>query len=382
MDDPEQQQTSRQSSSGVTNHNNVNTVDSTTNSNSTTNTSGVSTTQQNTANQGLNYGVAKTNPYAPAEPALQEMINRVRALGGNTGLSPTEQVAMSGITQTAERNATFNPEIEQLAADQFAGGGFGEGADGVRDAFDQSSSYYKGVLDPSSGGGNPYVDDLLSTIRDDVTNQVGGQFAAAGRSFSGAHSGNLSRNLTSAMAPILFEDYWRNQDAKERAAAALGSEARATSTALDSAAGNVLAARGLGADTLETTYNPFTRMADAGAYEVDKPISRTGDITGLLTNLAGVGGSSENFGLNLSEGTLTGRNTNDTTSNTRSSSNTRATTTSEGTSRTRGNASGTQTVSQEANPWQTLLGSALGVGGMLLSPVPRGGSTVGGLLFS
>jgi len=368
MDDQEQRATSTGSVNNTTDASGRVRTNNRSNTRSTTNTSSTSQTQQDTAQRGLTYGTSRRNPYAPAEPALMEMIERARALGDNSAdLTPQETSAISGITETAERNAGFNPEIERLAVDQFAGGGMGEGADHIRDAYDETSNYYRGILgDDMTGESNPYVTGLLSTIRDDVTNHIGGQFAVAGRSMSPAHANTLSEGITSAMAPILFDNYWKERGAQERAAAGLGSEARATAGALDETAGNVLEARGAGTDTLERTYDPFTRLAQAGAYEVETPVTRSSMISDLLTQLAGVGGDTENFGLNLSEGTLTGR------TDTRGRSDTDTTTTSRGSvdtrnrSRMRGTQTGTQTTTVETDPLQVITGGLLGGLGLYL----------------
>ena len=51
---------------------------------------------------------------------------------------------------------------------------------------------------------NPQLQSMLSTLTDQVNNSVGDQFAAAGRSFSGAHANALAKGLGDAEAPVLL----------------------------------------------------------------------------------------------------------------------------------------------------------------------------------
>lgn len=57
------------------------------------------------------------------------------------------------------------------------------------------------------GSDNPYVQNLLGSLQDRVRNDVGGQFAAAGRSFSGAHADALGKGYGQALAPVEFQNY-------------------------------------------------------------------------------------------------------------------------------------------------------------------------------
>jgi hypothetical protein len=59
------------------------------------------------------------------------------------------------------------------------------------------------MLDPNK---NTYLQGLLSTIQDRVQNSVGGQFAAAGRSFSGAHNDALGEGMAAGLAQPLFQN--------------------------------------------------------------------------------------------------------------------------------------------------------------------------------
>src|SRR6185369_226889 len=89
--------------------------------------------------------------------------------------------------------------------------------------YDKAASY----LDPIASGSmigqdNPYLNDILSTIDSRTRNDVGGQFAAAGRSFSGAHANALGAGMAAGEAQPLFSNYWNERNAQQNAIQGLG----------------------------------------------------------------------------------------------------------------------------------------------------------------
>jgi hypothetical protein len=55
--------------------------------------------------------------------------------------------------------------------------------------------------------GNPYMDQILSRLRGDVTNGVNSQFEMAGRYGSDAHGAGLARGLGDAEGALLYQNY-------------------------------------------------------------------------------------------------------------------------------------------------------------------------------
>ncbi len=55
--------------------------------------------------------------------------------------------------------------------------------------------------------GNPYLEGMLGQTRDNITNQVSGQFSAAGRYGSGQHAGILAKYLADAENNMRFNNY-------------------------------------------------------------------------------------------------------------------------------------------------------------------------------
>ncbi|HBF53299.1 MAG TPA: hypothetical protein DDW72_05225, partial [Afipia sp.] len=77
-------------------------------------------------------------------------------------------------------------------------------------------SDYKGLLSPYASGSmigkNDALKAQLDTIASDVSNQVNGQFAAAGRDFSGMNQQTLARGIAQGTAPVLAAQYNADTD--------------------------------------------------------------------------------------------------------------------------------------------------------------------------
>lgn len=148
-----------------------------------------------------------TNPWAPAQPALQGILGQIGTGLGNTGLTGNETGALNSMVQNAGQASQFAPQIQDLAKNLLGGGGAMDQAGNVN----QNLADYQRRLSPMANGGmiggNSGLQPYLDTIRDDVTNQVNGSFAAAGRDFSGANFGALGRGIAAGMAPVIANQY-------------------------------------------------------------------------------------------------------------------------------------------------------------------------------
>src|SRR6478736_1555009 len=229
----------------------------------TTQNTGLQTSEntgtQATSNLGATTGHTESQGLAAAQPALLGILDQAQALGANNvNITPQETAALQGITGAAETAAGFAPNITDLANAQFAGGGYGAGQQGVVDATQAATDAYKKVLSGDmTGENNPYLQTLLGTIQDRVRNNVGGVFANAGRSFSGAHAGALSSEMTKALADPLFQNYWKERDAQMNAAQNYQNSALANSNELDRITGEQLGARAAAPETLKGLYDPY-----------------------------------------------------------------------------------------------------------------------------
>lgn len=54
---------------------------------------------------------------------------------------------------------------------------------------------------------NPFTDDVIRTMQEDIRNQVAQQWAGAGQAFEGQHAGALGKELTDSTLPFLAQNY-------------------------------------------------------------------------------------------------------------------------------------------------------------------------------
>lgn len=140
--------------------------------------------QTTTSNQSQN---SQSNPWAPAQPLLQQILGQVGQIGGNASnfeqqFGPwTRQYAQNLAGMAGQKNAT-----QQMAPWLMKGA---------------QQSYNAGqgqLLNTANGGnltGNPYLDQVLGRASSDTANAVNQQFSAAGRYGSGAHTSVLADRI-------------------------------------------------------------------------------------------------------------------------------------------------------------------------------------------
>lgn len=202
-----------------------------------------STTQQ-TQNQTQN---STTNPWANAQPALTGILGQLQGGLNNTGLTGAENSAYGTLQSNANNyGSTYAPQIGNYASTLLNGGGanaqagnvsqgyqdYGSSLGGLNGAASNNLAGYQSALTGANSGAqsnldayrsqltpyangsmvgnNPALQAQLSQIGTDVTNQVNGSFAAAGRDFSGSNQMALGRGIAAGEAPVIANQY--NQD--------------------------------------------------------------------------------------------------------------------------------------------------------------------------
>lgn len=130
---------------------------------------------------------ATRDPWKPAQPLLQDVLEQGRAIGGDvSNFTPTfsanTRAGMEGIAQMGMNPLAQADAFRNLAAGTRAGYDTGQGT----------------LMSTASGGmlgGNPYLDEVLRVARENAATGVNAQFSGAGRYGSGAHTGALAREL-------------------------------------------------------------------------------------------------------------------------------------------------------------------------------------------
>lgn len=152
-----------------------------------------------------------TAPWQAAQPDLTSILGQLNPLVSNSGLTPTESGAINQLSQNAAAQGNpFTGQITGLASNLLNGGNATAQAPNLQSGLSTLQSQLTPFADGSQVGNDPALQAQLAQIASDTTNQVNGQFAAAGREFSGANQQALARGIAQGEAPVIASQY--NQD--------------------------------------------------------------------------------------------------------------------------------------------------------------------------
>lgn len=248
-----------------------------------------------------------TNPWEPAQPLLNGILGQLQSGLGNTGLTGNENAAINTLSANAGNASRFAPQIDSFAKSLFAGGGANDQAGNVN----QNYLNYRNATQPlaSNTNYNPYdtpgFKDAINTITSDVTNGVNGQFAAAGRDFSGANSQALGRGILQGVAPVIAQQYNQNVQNQQGAAGNLYNAGNTNAGLLSGMQQQFLQNQGAGVGAAGSAVDAQNAGANASlAAEATRrgiPMQALGLLAQLGIPIAGLGGQST--------GTATGQNT-------------------------------------------------------------------------
>jgi hypothetical protein len=251
-------------------------------------TSQTSQTQQST-----------TNPWAPAQPALGGILGQVTNGLDHTALTGTESGALDTLTQNGQNaTAQYAPQIGGYANDLLAGGGALNQAGNVN----QNYLNYRNATQPLANNTNydpyntPGFSDAIRTMTNDITNNTNGQFAAAGRDFSGANSMALGRGIAQGVAPTIAAQYNANRDAQQGAAGNLYGAGNTNSGILAGLQQQKLANQGQGVTAAGQATSAQNAAPDAAlqaeAARRGIPMQALGLLAQIGIPIAGLGGQS------------------------------------------------------------------------------------------
>jgi hypothetical protein len=161
-----------------------------------------------------------TAPWAESQPMLQGILSQLTGNLNNTGLTGAETGAIDTLKANAGSASQFAPQITDFAKTLLSGGGATDQAGAVN----QNYQRYVDQTGPlaSNTNYNPYdtagFKDAINAQVADITNATNGQFAAAGRDFSGMNSQTLGRGIMQGVAPTIAAQYNQNVNNQQGAA--------------------------------------------------------------------------------------------------------------------------------------------------------------------
>lgn len=247
-----------------------------------------------------------SQPWAPTQGALTGVLGQINSQLPNTGPTATETGAFGQLASNAAAGNPYAGQIGNVANTLLSGGPDLTG--GANKAYDQYSSqimpWANGSMgDPST---NPALAQMLSTIRSDVSNQVNGQFAAAGRDNSGLNQQALARGISQGEAPALLNAQQMGLGAAQNLYNAGNSTTGILSGLSQNTLANQQAGVGQAGNALAAlNYGPEQQLAVAGAQR-QLPLSNIANINSLLLPIAGLGGQTSSTGSSSGTQTMSG----------------------------------------------------------------------------
>jgi hypothetical protein len=265
------------------------------------------------ATSGATSASGAANPWAPAQPFLSGILAQLQGQLANASLTPQENAALSGLAGSSNYIGQFLPQATDLANTLFAGGNAQAQAPMVGDAYQQYRSELNpylqaSFLDPRS---TPGFADALAAANADITNQVNGMFAGAGRDLSGLNTQALARGLSQGEGQLISNQYNANVANQLGAMGSLYGAGNTTAGLLSSLNQQDLANRqaGLGvASTGQSFANmPYEQQLAAAAQARGIPLQTLQTLAQLGVPIAGLGSSFANIG--ATSGTTSGTQT-------------------------------------------------------------------------
>ena len=240
-----------------------------------------------------------TNPWEPAQPMLKGILGQLDSNLSNTGVTGAESGALTSLVNNANTaTSQYAPQIANYAKTLLGGGGATDQAGNVNANYQR----YVDQTNPlaSNTNYNPYdtpgFRDAINTATSDITNSTNGQFAAAGRDFSGANSMALGRGLTQGLAPTIAAQYNQNVNNQQGAAGNLYNAGNTNAGLLASMNQQKLANQGqgiaaTGAATEAANYGANATL-EAEARRRGIPVQALGLLAQIGIPIAGLGGQS------------------------------------------------------------------------------------------
>lgn len=245
---------------------------------------------------------SETNPWAPAQDTLKGILGQLNSYLPQTGLTGAQNNAINTITQNASGVGQYAPAVQDYTKNLLGGGG----AMNQAGAINQNYLDYQKATQPLASNTNydpmqtPGIGDQLQALKDDITQSVNGQFAAAGRDFSGYNQKALGRGISAGLAPVLTSQYNQNVQNQQGAASNLFNAGNTNAGLLSGLQQQDLANRGVGLGAISAGQDALNSGANnvlaAEAQRLGIPLSNLGLLAQIGIPIAGLGGTSSGTG--------------------------------------------------------------------------------------
>lgn len=239
---------------------------------------------------------SQTQPWEPAQPLLKGILGQLNGQLGNTGITQNETNALNAFEQN-------NPQIQSYAQTLLKGGGATDQAGNVQSGYDA----YKAATTPlaTNTDYNPYntpgFATALKTMAEDISNGINGQFASAGRDFSGLNGQTVARGIAQGVAPTIAAQYNQNVTNQQGAASNLYNASNTNAGILTGLQQQSLTNQGQGASAATDSMSA-TLAAEAARRGI--PLQSLGLLAQIGIPIAGLGQQSS--GTSTTTGQMSG----------------------------------------------------------------------------
>jgi hypothetical protein len=262
--------------------------------------------QQNTNQNQL----STTTPWGAAAGNLQGILSNAGSI--NPNLTGTETGALNSLNALGAQGNQFAGQIGGVANNLLAGGNANAQSGLINNAYSQYQQQLNpylqsSFLDPRN---TPGFSDALNAVNSDITNQVNGQFAAAGRDMSGMNTQALARGLSQGEGQLVANQYNQNAQNQLGAMGSLYGAGNTTGGLLSGlnqqALANMQAGIGASGDaTAAQQYGPLLQL-QAAAQARGIPLATLAAQMGLTLPAAQAFGTTNTIGTGQNTGQLSG----------------------------------------------------------------------------
>ena len=159
---------------------------------------------------------SQTNPWAPAQPVLQDILGKTRDLGDNTAnfmptFSADTRGAISSLSDVAKQGSAATAALGNVVGG--SGVGYGTGLDTLM-----------ATARGDNIGGNPAFESALDTAARKTANLTAQQFSGAGRFGSGQMAGTMADRIDQQEMAARSQQYNTERAAQMNAAGLLSQE--------------------------------------------------------------------------------------------------------------------------------------------------------------
>ena len=208
---------------------------------------------------------SNSEPWSAAQPALQTALGSAQSLYANdVGYKPYTGQTQAALSSQTQQGLDQTQQIAQGQGGLLGQAGYNYATDLINSggmSADQRSAL--APLQATANGDylnqtNPYLQQMLDANAEKVRNQVNSSMSGAGRYGSGAHTTQLSKGITDATAPLLYQNYDAERQRQLSAAQGL-------TDIYGQASNRALQTAGMGASLTDQLYAPAERLAGVGA---------------------------------------------------------------------------------------------------------------------